>query len=342
MHTSNVEWSDVFPSIAPFTWNNFENKDRLQQSYNRYFLNRLLSMFKYSGLPDSLPQKYLEMYLLTNGKAGIVRDNEGLLRVIYGEFGGQPNVYFVPELFYYANPYLDKKIAWNDNQSFKVGEEVAVILNDSTMSGMMSMVNRYTALMVENLITARIEMINMRRMADITAPDDRTKKSAELYLQNIEAGKLGVMGDNVILDGIKVIPTRTGTSGNTSSIIEMQQYLKASFYNEIGLNANWNAKRESINSNESQLNDDQLTPLIDNMLTERKEGVERVNSLFGTNISVEFNSAWKENEEEKDLIMEQMETAAEGGPAPAEGETIQEKEDDLKDKEDAKEGDNDA
>lgn len=340
--TQICSWGDMFPSIAPFTWNDFENKDRIQMSYNKYFLDRLLSMFKYDGLPESLPQKYLEMYLLTNGKAGIVRDDQGDLRAIFGEFGGQPNVYFVPELFYYANPYLDKKIAWNDNQSFRVGEEVAVILNDSMQAGMMGLINRYSSLMVENLLTARIEIINLRRMADITAPDDKTKKSAEKYLKDIEAGKLGVMGDNAILDGIKINPTRTGTTGNTSSIIEMQQYLKASFFNEIGLNANWNAKRESINSNESQLNDDQLTPLIDNMLTERKEGVKRVNALFGTSISVEFNSAWEENEEEKELIMDQMENAAKEDTTPVEGDSIQEKEDEIKDIEDKKEGEDNA
>ena len=113
----------------------------------------------------------------------------------------------------------------------------------------------------------------------------------------------------------------------------MQQYLKASFYNEIGLNANWNAKRESINSNESQLNDDMLTPLIDNMLKERQEGVDRVNKLFGTDISVEFNSAWKENEEEKEIILDNMKV--EDGPI----EDIQTQEDEIKDK---KEGENDA
>ena len=55
-------------------------------------------------------------------------------------------------------------------------------------------------------------------------------------------------------------------------------------------------KRESINSGESQLNNDALSPLIDDMLKQRQEGAEKVNAMFGTNISVEFNSAWKDNE----------------------------------------------
>ena len=132
------------------------------------------------------------------------------------------------------------------------------------------------------------------------------------------------MADNNFLDGIKALGLRNSQTNNITSIIEMQQYLKASFYNELGLNANWNAKRESISANENQLNDDQLTPLIDNMLTERKEGIERVNKLFGTNIKVDFNSAWKENEEEKELIMDKMENEAAGESADKMQEEIKE------------------
>jgi hypothetical protein len=55
-------------------------------------------------------------------------------------------------------------------------------------------------------------------------------------------------------------------------------------------------KRESINSNESQLNDDMLLPLIDDMLYMRKLGLDKVNEIFGTNIDVEFSSSWKNNE----------------------------------------------
>lgn len=323
----NILWSDMFPSLGGYTWNDFEDKQKIQAFYNRYFIDRLLSMFKYEGLPESVPQRYVEMYLLTHGTCGFIRDDQGDLRVIYGNYGGQPDVYFVPTLYYYANPYLDKHIG-SDDKAFEIGKDVIVVRNDSTMSGILAMLNRYTALMTENCITARMEIINMRRIADIIAPDDKSRASAELYLKRVEEGKLGVMADNALLDGIKVNPVRSGTSGNTTSIIEMQQYLKASFYNELGLNANWNAKRESINSNESQLNDDMLTPLIDNMLTERKLGIEEVNKLFGTEISVDFNSAWKENEEEKELIMEAMEAAADPQP-----ETVQETEDEAKDPE---------
>jgi hypothetical protein len=71
-------------------------------------------------------------------------------------------------------------------------------------------------------------------------------------------------------------------------------------------------KRESINSNESQLNDDMLHPLIDDMLRMRREALDQVNEMFGTNITVDFNSAWKDNEIENEVAIETMEAAAEG------------------------------
>ena len=70
-------------------------------------------------------------------------------------------------------------------------------------------------------------------------------------------------------------------------------------------------KRESINSNESQLNDDMLHPLIDDMLKMRREALEQVNEMFGTNITVDFDSAWKDNEIENEVAIEAMEAQAE-------------------------------
>lgn len=304
---STSEWSNIFPSVGMFREDDIK-KDKLQLFLNRYFLNRFLSMFKYSGLPDSLPQKYLEIYLMTNGIAGIVKGDNNELITVYGNLGGDPNVYYVPQRFVWANPYVKKERA----REFDIGKDIEIIYNDSLNCGLMPLINKYTSLMVENYLTARIELISLRAMSGLTAPDDRTKLSAEKFLSDLVDGKLSVMADNNFLEGIKALNLRNSQTNNITSIIEMQQYLKAGLYNELGLNANWNAKRESISSNETQLNDDQLTPLIDNMLTERKEGIERVNKLFGTEISVEFNSAWKENEEEKDLIMEKLENEAEG------------------------------
>ena len=93
----------------------------------------------------------------------------------------------------------------------------------------------------------------------------------------------------------------------------------------MGLNANYNMKREAINADEAQMNNDALYPLVDDMLRCRQEGIEKVNEMFGTDIRVDFNSVWDIKQEELEAIPEQMESAEENQPEavadPAEAES---------------------
>ena len=47
------------------------------------------------------------------------------------------------------------------------------------------------------------------------------------------------------------------------------------------------------------------------MLTCRKNGIEQVNKVFGTNISVELNSVWEDVLEERELALEVMKSEIE-------------------------------
>ena len=117
-----------------------------------------------------------------------------------------------------------------------------------------------------------------------------------------------IISSNEFFEGLKSQPY--GSAGNTNTItnlIELEQYLKASWYNELGLNSNYNMKRESLNSEESQLNHDSLLPLIDDMLKQRQDGAELVNDMFGTNITVDFNSAWEDNQIELEIEQQKLE-----------------------------------
>lgn len=44
------------------------------------------------------------------------------------------------------------------------------------------------------------------------------------------------------------------------------------------------------------------------MLRRRKEGAEKVNALFGTNITVELASSWKDNKEQVEAEIENLDT----------------------------------
>ena len=164
--------------------------------------------------------------------------------------------------------------------------------------------------------------INVRIQSLITAKDDNVKQGAEKYLKDVADGKIGIVMDKMLYDAIKAQPMAgTGSQNMLTSLIEYQQYLKASMFNDIGLDANYNMKRESLNSAESQMNDDALLPLIDDMLKQRKLACEKINKMYGTNISVDFDSIWEKTKEE--LTATQDEQSSDDQAETDEPETVE-------------------
>lgn len=262
----------------------FTEKERCIKDYCIYMLDRTQRMFEYKGLPDTIPKRMLEYQLQVYGFTCIAEHN-GELYAYWGGLGGEPDEYYRPTVCVVANP------AQKLNKTFKIDEDCVIVRNDSFFIGMMPLFRRYATAMTENDLSFKLASINSRIQALITAPDDTTKEAGVKYLEDIEAGRLGVIASNEFLDGLKAQPVQ-GSMRTFTDLIEYQQYLKASWYNEIGLNANYNMKREKLSTTESQMNSDALLPLVDDMLEQRRLGVERINEMFGTNISVDFASSW--------------------------------------------------
>lgn len=284
------------------------------RAYICYFLDRLQSMFTWSGLPDTIPQKWLESYLLVDGQCAVINTDKGLFAT-NGGMGADPNEYYIPTKYIVTNPWLPEGSTAGKQYTIDGDDKNAVLVrNDTYTVGLMPLLVKYCTQMVENDITMSIADIWVRATVALSAADDQTRESAEQWLRDLRKGKLGVIGEAPFLAGNQNESLRTnpiGTvAGTLTDLIEYHQYLKAGLYNDIGLNSNYNMKREAIMSNETKLNDDALHPLIDTMLACRKEAAEEINKLFGTNISVEFNSAWADNEKENEAVMEQIEAAA--------------------------------
>ena len=273
-------------------------------------------MFKYEGLPDSIPAKWLENYLLVNGFTVFIKDGDDLI-CTYAGVGADPDVYFIPTKAIVSNPYLKHKSAARE---YTRDVDCVVMYNDTYCQGLLPMLKKYCAQMVEIDVSFYLNTVMSRGTAVLSATDDNTKASAELWLKHIKEGKLGVIGESnfTLADRDLTVNQLTNTDGTLTNLIEAMQYVKASLYNELGLQANYNMKREAINAGESQLTEDQLHPLIDNMLKERQEGLDRVNKMFGTNIKVTFNSAWEINEREEEAAIDQIEATTEQTEAAAE------------------------
>ena len=264
----------------------YKHKDKIKNVNNlvAYMMNRSNIMFKYHGLPETIPESALEKLIQTNGFCAIGKINDELYAVNAG-LGGIPDVYNNPTKAAISVPYL------NYNSTWVINADCVVVKNDLNGVGLLPLYYKYCTLINENEITMLLSNVNKRVQSLLSANDESTISSAKEFLKRLYDGELGVVAESKVFDSLKVNQT-ANVSNNIADLIEYEQYLKASLYNEIGLNANWNMKRERLTSNEVELNSDNLYPLVDNMLQCRRDGIKKVNELFETNIEVELNSSW--------------------------------------------------
>ena len=285
-------------NLIPFDFAYCSDKTKVFENYCKYTFTRTQSMFVYEGLPDTIPVQWLESYLQRNGSCCIA-EHEGKLYALLGNTGGELDSYYQPTIYTVANPAL------NLSKTFKIGEDCVYCKNDYDSIGLTPLVSRYCGLMTENLLTVRISDINMRMMSLLSAPDDNTLQSTKQYLKDLEDGKLGVVGETPFFEGLKLQSKGVGNGDYMIQFIELQQYLKGSMYNELGINANFNMKREALSGQEVSLNDDALMPLIDDMLKQRRAMCDDLNAMFELNVSVDYGSSWHSNIIEKQLITEE-------------------------------------
>lgn len=283
--------------LMPFDFEYCTDKKKVFENYCKYTFTRTQSMFVYTGLPDTIPVQWLESYLQRNGSCCIA-EVEGKLYALLGNAGGELDEYYQPTTYTVANPALKL------SKTYKIGEECVYCRNDYDALGLTPLISRYCGLMTENLITVRISDINMRMMNLLSAPDDNTFQSTKQYLKDLEEGKLGVVGESPFFEGLRLQSKGVGNGDYMIQFIELQQYLKGSMYNELGINANFNMKREALSGQEVALNDDALMPLIDDMLKQRRAMCDELNRLFGLEVSVDYGSTWHSNVLEKQLISE--------------------------------------
>ena len=269
-----------------YTFNyNYKDKSRNVDNLIKYMLNRSNIMFQYHNLPDTIPSREIELLLQTNG-FGVFIEVEGKYYIVNGGLGGEPDVYNMPTEAVISIPALKL------NKTYKINEDCIVIPNDSMYLGLIPMYAKYCTLMNENEMTMLLATVNKRIQHLLSANDDNTIESAKNFLKKVFDGEIGVIGESKLFESLKVNTTSATSQVSMKDLFEYEQYLKASMYNEIGLSANFNMKRERLSSSEVEANTDNLYPLVDDMLNSRRKGLEKVNEMFGLDIQVEFNSSW--------------------------------------------------
>ena len=285
------------------------DRHSIAKDYYIQFLNRTDSMFRWRGksIDVTIPQYILERYLKVNGWCGIglapetAKNHAGELVCFFGGLGQEPDMYYQPTHIILANPVLGSK-------DYEIGKDVVWAKNDSCARGISQLLSRYSHLLAANDISINIAQVTTRMPFILTAETESEKESAERFIKQAEEGKLGIIKTSSFNNGVEPKPTVDASGNNTiKALIELHQYLKAGFYNDLGVGSNFNMKRERMSQAEVENNSPALLPLVDEMLKFRKRICDEVNEMFpGEEWAVELDSAWELEDKKQTAEVESM------------------------------------
>lgn len=284
-------------------WGYEEDVDRERMTHDiiEYFLDRILQMFRVEGLPeDSMPERWVKRLVLIHG-AVPVGPHDGKLWATRATFGGERNGYYVPRRVIITNPW----IPWYDEIDTP-SDRIVIWENDTQRRGLLPILVKYARALTDNYITMRMINVNSRCPAVLASDDRETRSSAEEFFKKLWKGSSGIITTKEFSEGLTSTPYADSGKTSLKDAIEYEQYLTAKLWNELGVQSNWNAKREALHSDEVGMNLDSLLPLVDEMLECWQRAADEISDKFPEylpdgRVTVRKNSAWQEVEKEVDL-----------------------------------------
>ncbi len=260
--------------------------------WRRMLYNKIENIFIYENLPEEIPVRFFNLCLFKTGKMVFYK--------IGDKFCVQPftytdilNWYYVPVSGRVVNPYLPKA---NNNWEFTIDDE-AVIYNSSAdiynarpFSVVADLIWKTANQLSENDISYYCISRNTRLLAILTAETDLQKREMDRILDKMYRGETDITMEENLVSHIRANPlTQNSTRNTLTELIEFQQYILANFYHSFGINSNYNLKREQLNSDEIDVNQEVLRLNIEDMLKNREDGVSKINKKYGLDITVSLN-----------------------------------------------------
>lgn len=253
--------------------------------------NIIIDMFEYDGLPEELTKEEIENNLILLGHASFIRRKNGKIFVPFSRIFDF-NEYYQPTKMVYANPRIF------DYKTYNIGKDCEVIYNTSMKyrvwqlkvdSGLFTFIGRYARLLADIESTIDIYIVNQRYTSYPTADGDPTANSIKAFFDKIAIGERAVISDNSVINKFRNVDIKNpNTRDGINDLLIARDKILEGFYRDIGVKM-YNPKKAQVNEEELQVNDQLLLISLDDMLKARQDGLEKVNAMFGLNISVNLN-----------------------------------------------------
>ena len=256
------------------------------QEYTR-LKNIAMSVFEWDGLPETCNARFLEKCLYENGRAVFVDDPVmGFLNLRVNPTDTM-NVYEEPTGYWAYSVNYDSK-HFDRDKCVYIRNNYAEHSTDEMM-----------LMFAERLAKIQIAIdinINAQKTPLLIRTDDKTKLSMNTVYNQYDGDKPVIVVDKSMSDKpIEVLRT------DAPFIADKLREEKRAVWNEalefLGLNTNpSDKKKERLIISEVSANDEQIDIQCETMLLCRQEACDKINELFGLNVTVK-----KRIEQEEEL-----------------------------------------
>ena len=254
-----------------------------------YYYNRLvelaISMFEWKNLPKEIDQRYLELILCTNGNAVFFKDEDlDQFLALKCVFSGKFDVYNIP---------MKRRAIANNGYNLDLDYTNSVVIYNNYL--------HHNNLNVLEMFAKRL--YNLERTIDINVDAQKTPviiqcdENQKLTLQNVYMQYNGNMP--VIYGDKKLNPNDFNVLKTDAPFVAQNLYeLKTQIWNEaltyLGITNLNIVKKERLVTDEVTRSQGGIISSRHSRLQSRKEAVEKINDMFGLDISVEYRQDYRE------------------------------------------------
>lgn len=270
-------------------------------SYYIELLNKAINVFEWKNVPDNIDTDTLETILFRCGDVAFFKYNDTFY-ISHGNSSGEMTYNFTPEKYLVSNPYIEK------GKNFNLSPDVdsVIIYNTpadkyiSLKSSFNEIIKRTAGILSDNLSSLNCLQINARVQTIVTADNSNVAKSAELKLKDMYEGKPYSIITSNLASNISIDDKNNAQSKGISDLIDLNNYEYAQYLHALGIESNENNKKSRMITDELRDNNVECIHNMHILLDSRKKAVEKINSLFNLNISVDIKPHLKEKEEKEE------------------------------------------
>lgn len=274
--------------------------------------DRVISLFDWKGLPFEQHELEILVQLSAQGYAGVVYSDK--LKRWLAAFGSAEGVTEYPDKwinYTWACP-LASGIS-------KIGDNCAMVKNNSLMISSRFMVEQYAHLMAHALLSLQAALINSRATGYSRAKDDPTAKQIKDFYTALEDGKTEVIVTPEDLESIagskpiEFISDRiTGKGDSLLDYWQLYQNLYKDFLQMIGVSKSTDKRERLIQSEVAQ--DIPLYKFnIEDMLDQRRIAAETLSKIIGSPVTVDLAESVKQAQAAPEMEVSTNEEAENAG-----------------------------